>query len=48
MIIPVWPGDPAVFPLVVGGLALVALAACVVPGQRAMDVEPSVALRYDA
>jgi putative ABC transport system permease protein len=45
---PVPPADPSVFVMVAAGLALVALAACLVPGQRAMGVEPNVALRYDA
>jgi putative ABC transport system permease protein len=45
---PAKPGDPAVFALVAAGLAMVALVACLVPGQRAMDVDPNVALRYDA
>jgi putative ABC transport system permease protein len=40
------PGDPAVFLLVVAGLALVSMLACLVPGQRAMEVDPNVALRY--
>jgi putative ABC transport system permease protein len=42
------PGDPAVFATVTAGMSLVALLACVVPGQRATEVEPNVALRYDA
>ncbi|HVT57106.1 MAG TPA: ABC transporter permease [Thermoanaerobaculia bacterium] len=41
------PGDPEVLTLVVAGLSLVAVVACLVPGQRAMDVDPIVALRYD-
>jgi predicted permease len=45
---PVDPGDPAVFALVAMGLSLVALLACLVPSQRAMDVDPNVALRCDA
>jgi len=45
---PVDPSDPAVFALVAAGLALVALLACLVPSQRAMDVDPNVALRCDA
>jgi putative ABC transport system permease protein len=45
---PVDPGDPAVFALVAAGLSLVALLACLVPSQRAMDVDPNVALRCDA
>jgi ABC-type antimicrobial peptide transport system permease subunit len=44
----VQPGDPSVFSLVTAGLSLVALVACLVPGQRAMNVDPNVALRYDA
>jgi putative ABC transport system permease protein len=45
---PVDPGDPGVFALVAMGLSLVALLACLVPSQRAMDVDPNVALRCDA
>jgi len=48
MLFRVAPGDPAVFLMVAAGLSLVALVACLVPGQRAMDVDPGVALRYDA
>jgi hypothetical protein len=43
----VLPGDPAVFALVACSLALVALVACLVPGQRAMHIDPLVALRAD-
>jgi len=45
---PVEPGDPLVFVMVAVGLSLVALLACLVPSQRAMDVDPNVALRCDA
>jgi len=48
VVFPVRPGDISVFTIVTAALALVALLACFVPGQRAMDVEPNVALRYDA
>jgi len=41
------PGDPTVFTAVAAGLAVVALVACLVPGQRAMDIDPNVALRYE-
>jgi putative ABC transport system permease protein len=45
---PAKPGDPFVFAMVAAGLTLVAMVACLVPGQQAMDIDPNVALRYDA
>jgi putative ABC transport system permease protein len=45
---PVAPGDPMTFVMVAAGLSLVALLACLIPSQRAMDVDPNVALRCDA
>lgn len=47
IVFPVDPGDPAVFAMVAAGLSLVALLACFIPGQRAMDVDPNVALRTE-
>jgi ABC-type antimicrobial peptide transport system permease subunit len=44
----VQPGDPSVLAAVTAGMSLVALLACVVPGQRATEIDPNVALRYDA
>jgi putative ABC transport system permease protein len=43
----VLPGDPIIFLEVAAGLATVALIACLVPGQRATDIDPLVALRSD-
>ena len=40
-------GDPTVFAGVVATLSLVAMAACLVPGRRALAVDPVVALRHD-
>jgi ABC-type antimicrobial peptide transport system permease subunit len=37
--------DPLTFVLVPGALLVVALAACLIPARRAMQVEPAVALR---
>ena len=48
MVFPVKPGDPMVFAVVAAGLSLVAMLACLVPGQRAMEVDPNVALHRDA
>jgi predicted permease len=39
--------DPATFVLVSGSLVLVAAAACYLPARRALDVDPSEALRVD-
>jgi len=47
VLVDVPPGDPSIFALVTGALSLVSLVACLVPGQRAMDVDPMVALHRD-
>jgi putative ABC transport system permease protein len=43
----VQPGDPTVFATVVVTLSLVAMVACLVPGQRALEVDPVVALHHE-
>ena len=43
----VTPSDPLVLVAVVAIMALVALVACVVPGRRALRVEPAMALRSE-
>ena len=41
------PTDPVTYIAVSGLLAIIALAACYVPARRAIEVEPTVALRYE-
>jgi putative ABC transport system permease protein len=43
----VQPGDSSVLAAVTAGMSLVALFACLVPGQRATQIDPSIALRAD-
>jgi predicted permease len=47
MLFGVKPHDPVTFGLVVSLLAVVALAACLIPVRRATRVDPMVALRYE-
>jgi ABC-type lipoprotein release transport system permease subunit len=41
------PADPATLAAGAALLALVALLACIIPAQRAMRVDPAVALRQE-
>jgi hypothetical protein len=41
------PADPVTYITVSMLLSLIALAACYIPARRAMQVEPTVALRYE-
>jgi putative ABC transport system permease protein len=41
------PTDPLTFIVVTIGVTVVALIACLIPTQRAMRVDPTVALRYE-
>jgi putative ABC transport system permease protein len=47
MILEVSPDDAPTFILVVAVLLFVALAACCIPAQSAMKVDPMVALRHE-
>jgi putative ABC transport system permease protein len=46
MLFGVTPTDPLTFVMIVALLGLVALLACLIPGQRAMRVDPIVVLRH--
>jgi ABC-type lipoprotein release transport system permease subunit len=47
MLFGVEPGDPITFIGALGGIALVSLAASMIPAMRAASVDPMVALRYE-
>ena len=43
----VQPTDPATFTIVALAMIGVAVLACLVPGRRATNVDPAIALRHD-
>ena len=47
MLFGVQPTDPATFSIVAITMIGVALLACLIPGRRATNVDPAVALRHD-
>ena len=47
MLFGVKPGDPRFFAAAVAGIALVALAASLIPARRAASVDPITALRFE-
>jgi putative ABC transport system permease protein len=43
----VTPTDPLTYVVVIMALVTVAMLACYVPARRALEIEPTVALRYE-
>jgi len=47
LLIGVSPSDPVTYAMVALGLSVVAVLACFIPARRAMNMDPTVALRYE-
>jgi predicted permease len=47
MLFEVKPNDPTVFVLVLGGLAIITVAASLLPARRAASIDPLIALRHE-